>query len=93
MVIVEHMIFFLVAIGFAVLSWAAFLFVNNYLSRLKKGLLQEVLGTAVCLAVIGMISLIFNFYSLSLSIGVFILLAVLFARFLLKRAVVVVRER
>ena len=85
MELLEHIVLFFVSIGLMLLAWLIFLAINKYVSHMPRGLIQTILGTANNLLIIVALVGIFGYFSLSFSIGLMILIAVLIVRMIVKK--------
>ena len=85
--ILEHIVLFFVCIALMLLAWLVFLFVNKYLSHLSPGLLQTFLGSANSLAIILALVALFGYFSISFSIGLMLLVAVLIGHSLVRKLI------
>lgn len=77
MTIIEHTGILILSSALILVSWFAYLLLNEYLDKLREGLLQEILGTVITFGLFMLVGVILYFFSYSFFMGWFLIIITL----------------
>lgn len=85
MELLTHLFYFLVCSALLIVAWFVFLFFNNLIDTMQKGMLQGILGTVNTVVLLSAVGVVIYLFALSFFVGVLLAMIIIFLIYASKR--------
>lgn len=82
-----HLFYFLVCSVLIVIAWSVFLFFNNLIDKMERGILQGFLGTLNTVVLMAIVGISISFFALSFFAVILLAMIVIFLIYTGKKAI------
>ena len=86
MELLTHLFYFLICSALIMVAWFVFLFFNNLIDKLNKGIVQGFLGTVNTVSLLAAVGIIVYFFALSFFTGAIFFMILIFLIYAVKKA-------